>query len=229
MCIDRAQLDFRLNYDAADDSRGGGFTDDTPVWVCAHANNQWALGDDIPDDPKQSGFTRAMDVASGRTITILDKDGKVFTRIWCIYELFLTLVGSKQKKANDKSKEGLWAVYTAHKHTYNNPEDYGGGQEEREAVGIISDSGFSDFITAREESFPYELIKKALTIKVEKAEASKDDDRIHILNSIVGNAGDKINDVPPANHDKFEELNNGLKANFACSAASLQGAAKDDD
>jgi len=30
MCLDRAQIDFLYNYTADDDSRGGGFTDDTP-------------------------------------------------------------------------------------------------------------------------------------------------------------------------------------------------------
>jgi len=224
-CLDRAQIDFRVNCNADDDSKGGGFTDDTPVWVCAHANNQWALGDDITDDPKESGFTKAMAVANGRTITVLDKKGKVFTRIWCIFELNLTLVDTNLK-------EGIWAVYTAHKHKYIHAQSK--EEEEREAVGIISggatsDMGMSNRITVREESFPFELIKKSLTIKVEKAVASEEDDRIHILNSIVGKSGNKINDVPYTNHEKFEKLNNCLKANFACSAASLQGAAKKED
>jgi len=226
MCLDRAQIDFSLNCSADTDSKGGGFTDDTPVWVCAYANNQWELGDDITEDPKESGFAKAMEVANGRTITILDKKGKVFTRIWCIYELFLTLIDTT------KLKEGMWAVYTAHKHTYIHAQT--NQEEERDAVGIISggatsDMGRSNRIAAREESFPFELIKKSLTIKVEEAEASEEVDRVHILNSIVGNSLDQINDDPPTKHKNFEELNNGLRANFACSAASLQGAAKKED
>jgi len=40
------------------------------------------------------------------------------------------------------------------------------------------------FITAaREKHFPFELILKALQLEVEKAQASIDADRIHILNA----------------------------------------------
>ena len=124
LCLEQAILDFCKNSNDENERRGGGMSTDTPVWVCAYANNQWALGEDIPEDPNQSGFTTSMEVANGRTITILDKDGTVFTRIWCIFELFLTFIGTK-------TKDGLWAVYTAHTHNYKNPDCY--GEEERSA------------------------------------------------------------------------------------------------
>jgi len=223
LCLERAILDFRKNRDDEDERRGGGMSADTPVWVCAYANNQWALGEDIPDDPNQLGFTRAMEVAVGRTITILDKDGIVFSRIWCAFELFLTFKGTK-------TKNGLWAVYTAHTHNYKNPN--GRDEEERKALGIISggstsDLTFSDRITARETAFPFELIKKSLSIQVESAESSVESDRIHILNSIVGNPSNELNNTPHTTHNKYAELNDTLRGNFASSAASLQRAAKE--
>ena len=95
------------------------------------------------------------------------------------------------------------------------------------AGGATSDKGFSDKITARENSFPYDLIKKSLSIQVEAAEASVEDDRIHILNSIVGKSGALINNKPPTTHDKYIELNDSLRGTFAASAASLQGATKE--
>ena len=68
---------------------------DTPIWICAHANNQHRLEDDITVDPRDSGFEKAMKVSRGRTVTILDKDGIVFTRVWCVFKLFMTLVSKR--------------------------------------------------------------------------------------------------------------------------------------
>ena len=91
-CLEQAVRDFARNHTDEDDRRGGGMTADTPVWICAYGNNQHSLGDDITTDPKDSGFAKAMEVSKGRTMTILDKGGIVFTRVWCVFELFMTLV-----------------------------------------------------------------------------------------------------------------------------------------
>jgi len=238
-CLEQGIVDFRLNLngrhyskDYNQESRGGGMTEDTPVWICAYANNQWSLSGDITADPKESGFTKAMKVAKGRTITILDKNGIVFTRIWCIFELYLTLiVDSQVGKEEENSKDGLWAVYTAHSHTYKN---YWGAIEERKALGIVSggvtsDLGNSHYFIAREAAFPYDLIEKSLSIQVEVADASVEDDRRHILNSIAERSIENIDDVPPAAHDNYVRLNNSLRGTFASSTASLLGAAEKDD
>jgi len=231
-CIEQAIIDFRVNYNDNTDSRGGGMTDDTPVWICAYANNQWLLSGDITKDPKESGFTKAMEVAEGRTITILDKEGIVFSRIWCIFELYLTLTNSQVGTAEENSKDGLWAVYTAHLHTYK--DSIGDKEEERKALGIISggatsDGGDSQIISDREAAFPYNLIEKSLSIKVEVAEASVEDDRIHILNSIVGRSIEDIDDVPLGDHGNYVQLNNSLSGTFASSIATLQRASNEDD
>ena len=149
--------------------------------------------------------------------------------------MYLTLDDSNREDGTkEESKGGLWAVYTAHTHKYNQPAYWGGREEERKAVGIISggatsDFGRSDLISAREASFPYKLIEKSLSIKVEVAKASVEDDRIHILNSIVGRSIDNINSVPPVAHEKYKELNNSLRGTFASSTASLVRASKEDD
>jgi len=90
-CIEQLVRDNGRNKSEKDDRRGGGITEDTPIWICAYANNQHRLHESIPDDPKETGFAKAMKVAKGRTITILDKNGVVFTRMWCVYELDMTL------------------------------------------------------------------------------------------------------------------------------------------
>jgi len=203
-------------------------TADTPIWICAYGNNQWDLSD-ITIDPRESGFTKAMKEAEGRTITILDNDGMVFTRIWCIYELYLTLGAPQEEMKKDAAERGLWTVYTAKKHTCK----LGGGGE-RESVGIISGGSTSDrniavMTTLREKHFPYEVIAKALNIDVEYAKASVEDDRVHILNAIIGKSKSDINDPPPAEHDTYIQLNDSLKSIFADSQASIQGAAKEGD
>jgi len=236
-CLEQAILDFRFNNNGVrycggnHESRGGGMTEDTPVWICAYANNQWSLSGDITADPKESGFTKAMKIAKGRTITILDKEGIVFSRIWCIFELYLTLVDSQAGTAGENSKDGLWAVYTAHSHTY---KSSWAGDEERKALGIIAGWATSDLensyrISAREDAFPYDLIEKSLSIQVEVAKASVEDDRRHILNSIAGRSIEDIDNAPLVAHENYVRLNDSLRGTFASSKASLKGAAEKDD
>jgi len=131
----------------------------------------------------------------------------------------------------------VWAVYTPHTHTYKKPrssckKERFCKEEVRQALGIISggatiDNENSDRIIARESCFPYELIKKAISIKVEDAMGSVDEDRIRILNSIVGNSVWNSNGQPATSHKKYIEVNNTLRAIFASSTASIQGAAKE--
>ena len=83
---------------------------DTPAWVCTYANNQWELSGDIPDDPKESGYTEAMQVAENCTIIILDKEAIVFERVQCCSELFQTLVDIEQEEDEKEVKGGLRAV-----------------------------------------------------------------------------------------------------------------------
>ena len=102
----------------------------------------------------------------------------------------------------------MWAVYTAHPHTYNYD-----GKEERTAIDLISggatgDQGNTGFITARQEEFPFGLIAKFLTIKVEEAEASKKEVRRHILNSITGTP---LNSEPPKQNTEYEAVNDACK------------------
>ena len=65
------------------------------------------------------------------------------------------------EEKEDEVDEGLWAVYTAHPHTYTHL--YNSKEEERAALGLISggatgDRGDTYRITAREQEFPFALI-----------------------------------------------------------------------
>ena len=50
------------------------------------ANNQWMLGAELVEDLGKTSFRRALELAKG-TLSILDRDGLVFTRVWCCYEV----------------------------------------------------------------------------------------------------------------------------------------------
>ena len=43
------------------------------TWVCAYANNQHDLGSEIPTDPKESAFFKAMQLAEVRAISACDQ------------------------------------------------------------------------------------------------------------------------------------------------------------
>jgi len=217
-CYEQVVRDFSQNEREQDERRGGGLTADTPLWVCAYGNNQHNLSEDISDDPRESGFTRAMRAAEGRTLSILDKGGVVFERIWCGYELYLTLV--------DNTKNAIWAVYTTYPHTYDG--------EERESIGIISGGLPSDktycFLTARRDvSLPFDLIKQSLSIKVDEAKASVEKDRVRILNTIIGRGGNDMNEKPPTIHPKYDEVNAAVIAAFVSRVDSMQGMCKETD
>ena len=57
----------------------------TSYWVCAYANNQHDVEEDIANNPRCTSFYRAMQKCQG-VILILDKDGTPFERIWCCFE-----------------------------------------------------------------------------------------------------------------------------------------------
>ena len=59
-CIEQHGTDFLNNKSFHDEARGGSMTLETPVWICAFANNQNDLGADIVDDPTETGFAKAM-------------------------------------------------------------------------------------------------------------------------------------------------------------------------
>jgi len=231
-CIEQLVADFKYNSRAEHGMRGGGMNDDTPIWVCAYANNQWKLSDAITNDPKKSSFYRAMKAAQGRTVTIIDSKGIVFTRIWCIFELHLTLTDTQEEKDDDTSEVGVWASYTAKNHI----SEHQGKRQNREAVGIISggstaddgfthDNGLRYNISNRESHFPIEVLSNSLKIQVEQAQASIENDRTHILNSISGEM-ENLDIKPPITHRNYTSLNDAISGRFASSCGVLQAALK---
>lgn len=186
-------------------------------WVCAYANNQWNVSGEIGEDPSNSSFRRAMRKASG-TVSIVDKDAFCYTRVWCIYETYVSTL-EQAAHQHHGSERYLFDIYTNE-----NPDA-------REAVGITDGIAAVDGTGPkqarrkrhREWRFPFELIQKALDIKMEHAFASRESDRRMILNSIAG-----VSDLtasPDTSHPGYDLLNDVLHGRFSaasfCKASSL--------
>jgi len=74
---------------------------------------------------------------------------------------------------------GLWAVYTAHKHTRDEGESY---LEKINAVGIVAggapcDHGYAHNTARRERDFPTDRIMKGLDTTIQTANASHPQDK----------------------------------------------------
>ena len=84
-CIEQHTKD-RIRPDETDEKKKKPLN----YWVCANANNQWKLDEELVDDLAKTSFRKALDKADG-TVTVLDVEGKTFTRVWCCYEIFVSL------------------------------------------------------------------------------------------------------------------------------------------
>ena len=72
-CITRHSIDRKLGMRA-------------PYWVCAYANNQWKLDEEIAVNLEETSFRKAMALSRG-TVTVLDQGGETYKRVWCCFEV----------------------------------------------------------------------------------------------------------------------------------------------
>eukprot|EP00811_Abedinium_folium_P036123 NODE_8861_length_1464_cov_5.495886.p1 GENE.NODE_8861_length_1464_cov_5.495886~~NODE_8861_length_1464_cov_5.495886.p1 ORF type:complete len:438 (-),score=71.81 NODE_8861_length_1464_cov_5.495886:151-1293(-) len=74
-------------------------------WICSFSNNQHELDDDIPQSGPldRCSFYKALthDSCEGTAI-IMDDEANTLTRIWCVYELFLTTTLRTEGRADFK-------------------------------------------------------------------------------------------------------------------------------
>ena len=139
-----------------------------------------------------------MSICEG-TVSILDAGCVIYNRIWCIFELFKSVMGDNSNYEFD--------VYT----------EIDG---DRGAVGIThglipSDEGESFNKQYRESKFPLDRILQATKVDVKHAQASVESDRRIILNTITGQP---VDDDVVDNHAKYDELNNVLRGIFVTPA-----------
>jgi len=222
--------------------------DDAPYWVCAYANNQWRLDEEIASDPAESAFRKAMDVSEG-TVQVIDENAVCFSRLWCRYEGFVSLtIGSKPYDLVAKRDPvGLyvWSYDLGGDGYFVRPMsekvetgDLGGGEyvglERTWEATVILDpqhkrakrmSGYwanvsGSELKESEHHFPTHVANMAMASTVEAAQASVKDDRSAILNSIVRfvQPAWDLHAEPPAQHEAYFQLNALLRARFAIAA-----------
>lgn len=176
---------------------------DTAYWVCAYANNQFELGAELGSDPSASSFYRAMALSQG-VLMILDPKATPFTRIWCAFEA---------STAASKGLDLLFDIATVHRGTAEVMTDDGLMPRELEKWDQWEESRLQ---RRRKEgrNFPVDLLRRGLDFCVQTACATKDIDRKRILNYIIGRF-ENLDDEPPAEHPKFDEVNASIRAHFA--------------
>ena len=139
-----------------------------------------------------------------------------FKRVWCSYECYVVLT----------KIEGLkYEVYTAKEH---DSKDWKHKSQPRSAIGIIDGLGIREQ-TGKDEDpedkflrfrhFPIELLKQAFQVTLETAQASKEADRVKILNTIAEQAD--LAAEPPETHELYDALNAILRVRFVIVALPL--------
>ncbi|CAE8627837.1 unnamed protein product [Polarella glacialis] len=182
----------------------------TFYWICAYANRQHALSEELNDDPKQTSFYKAMCLADC-LLLILDNVGPAmpFTRVWCAYELFMALIDE------DRKKKPLLLDTVAHTKagTFVLTDGF------TDAEAKVRDAGFPAEAEAckslRELCFPIHVLEKGMNLSLQEAQASEEADRRHILNSVVGKQLHELDEAPPLEHANYTEVNAQLGSRFA--------------
>ena len=190
----------------------------------------------MTSNPEDSSFVRAIGLAEGRVLSVIDEEGKTYTRAWCILEIFFGLAGKYEMYT---AKEGC----VAYDHTrydgrrVNNVQgllDYLGKDIDRTAVGLTDgpcgewnnvsagvDFDNASFQTLRQASFPIELVQYAFKVKIQDSEASDKADHKRILNYIVGRRETDL-ELPTLEEDsKYDETNAKLHGLFAAAGWRL--------
>ena len=102
-----------------------------------------------------------------------------YSRIWCVYELFHSLVGEVAMKAY------TYDMYTACKHEW---VAQWGGRESRAAVGVTDGLAAVDQTAnqkqLREKHYPMELVRKGMAFACLEGNASFKPDKDRILEDI---------------------------------------------
>ena len=63
-------------------------------WICAYANNQHELATEINSSPVESAFMKAI-MSSNGTLIMMDHDASSLSRIWCDFEVFMTIMNGQ--------------------------------------------------------------------------------------------------------------------------------------
>ncbi|CAE8634191.1 unnamed protein product [Polarella glacialis] len=219
---------------------------ESAYWVCAYANNQHELNNDLVTDPMETSFLKAMQMSLG-VLLILDAHATPFSRIWCCFEEGVVALG--ERGALHCSKEEYPAGQDNRRAALRNlvARD---GRDGRPAalkldVATVDVSGLAQLITSglteeerledfrlqsgvgasgwqkksdREASFPIQLLRKALDIDLTAAKASYNQDKVRILNALAGRRPSLLDSAPDFANPRYHIVNTTLRGIFAVAA-----------
>ena len=180
------------------------------------ANNQHEIGTAITKDPMQSSFCLAMQMCTGAPLTVWACCTHLFAVVlklccWCS-----TLVGCRSSASG-----GAQSIGSVHAAAH--PPFVGSCFEE--SICLLQRTGKQlklDIATIHvgkpcliaeghpdlesTKKFPLALMERGFSIDIAKAEATQEEDRRRILNSVAGKEEAELDTEPPTEHEKFTQV-----------------------
>ncbi|CAB9504235.1 expressed unknown protein [Seminavis robusta] len=238
-------------------------TDETAkYWISALSINQHQLGanvvadldtlsdDSMLQDPRMT--QRILQVTEG-ILCVIDKENRYFSRIWCLWEIFLAL--ERAKVCLDSGDDRyLVDVYTltdeegppvgvtdgaAQVDKYRLKES--GSKDDIDTPScrqVCSEIEWSELRVLRQSQFRYETCFDALKVNLESARASLEVDSRRIMNCIAQYKGinhgavDSTHDAEALTlHPSYSHVNALIQGTFAgmCYRQALEAASKGDE
>ena len=176
----------------------------TYYWVCAYANNQHCVGEEIPENPRKSSFYLALKSCDG-IILVLDTNASAFGRIWCCFEESIAI---EEQQMSDQTPLLLDVGATAFGQTHLITDGLAG--QEIDMVPVLAWHSK----TQREASFPTEILRHGLFVNICNASATRQEDKSRILGSIALPRQDTAL-LSFVESERYQEVNQGLASHFA--------------
>jgi len=185
--------------------------EDTSYWVYAFAGNHWDPDPTTSTDPTVAHIWRALSVSYGM-LTVIDKAGEVFNRLWCNYEV-LALMQSAEVKPHDIAAMTMAPVGhpTATPKTAAVLTD-GLAEEDKETGMNDHLDGKYEQKSKREMLFPARVLAKAFIIDLGKCSTSVTLDYNRLVNSIT--KGYAVDAAPVQAHQSYALARDALRWRF---------------
>jgi hypothetical protein len=177
-------------------------------WMCAFANNQHKLSSELVDDPRGSSFFKALGLCEG-VVLLLDRHSPAaaFQRLWCNFEI---------NAATDKHRHLLLDIVAADEcgelHVLTDGMTVAESRKEAASQECPWLTSGRTTQATREEQFPILMMHQGLNVKIIDAKVSSAQDRVHILNNILGHL---LSAAPDLSNTIYDEVDNRLRSRFA--------------
>jgi len=144
-----------------------GLSENSYYWICAYANRQHRLGDDMGGQLVQTSFYKAISASVG-VLVMLDENATAFSRIWCTFEEYIAM------KCAQGDRQLIVDIANCN---HGEPKLLAGTETEYDKKDMLPTYHKAD----RENSFPGSVIAKSLGFDILAAKASVPSDRETIL------------------------------------------------